>query len=60
MIDLNAWHHSLHQVTGSMALKFNRAAAADLRGWAETLRSIAGEMEAAPGEPGKEGSKKDQ
>ena len=49
MIDLNAWHHSLHQVTGSMALKFNRAAAADLRGWAETLRSIAGEMEAAPG-----------
>jgi hypothetical protein len=47
MTDLNIFHHSLHQVTGSMALKFNRAAAADLRGWAEALRGVAGEMEAA-------------
>jgi hypothetical protein len=29
-----------------MALKFNSAAAADLRHWAEALRMVAGEMEA--------------
>lgn len=57
-IDLNAFHHAIHQVTGGMALKFTRAAAADLRGWAEALRTVAGEMEAAaevqPVEPVKE------
>lgn len=46
MTDLNVWHHSLHKITGSMALKFNRAAAADLQRWAEALRTVAGEMEA--------------
>ena len=60
MTSLNAWHHSLHKVTGGMALKFNKAAAVDLRQWAEALRSVAGEMEAAaevqPAESAKEGS----
>ena len=28
--DLNEWHHTLHQVTGDMALRFNKATAADL------------------------------
>jgi hypothetical protein len=30
MIDLNAWHHAIHPVTGDTALLFNRATAADL------------------------------
>jgi endogenous inhibitor of DNA gyrase (YacG/DUF329 family) len=45
-IDLNRWHHSLHEITGSMALRFNKAGAEDLRRWAEELHRIAGEMEA--------------
>lgn len=46
MIDLNKLHHSLHQVSGAMALRFNRATVTDLRQWAEALRTVAGEMEA--------------
>ena len=45
-IDLNAWHHAIHQVTGNMALRFNRATPADLERWAEMLRKVAEEMEA--------------
>jgi endogenous inhibitor of DNA gyrase (YacG/DUF329 family) len=45
-IDLNRWHHQLHQTTGSMALRFNEAGAGDLWRWAEELHRIAGEMEA--------------
>jgi hypothetical protein len=47
MIDLNRWHHAIHQVTGGMALLFNRAAAGDLEGWARMLRAVADEMETA-------------
>jgi hypothetical protein len=46
-IDLNAWHHALHQVTGAMALKFNRATPHDLERWAEMLQAVAAEMRAA-------------
>jgi hypothetical protein len=46
MIDLNLWHHAIHQVSGGMALRFNRATPADLVKWAGMLRAIAGEMEA--------------
>ena len=42
--DLNEWHHAIHQVTGDMALLFNRATAADLERWAKTLRRVAEEM----------------
>lgn len=45
-IDLNKWHHALHQVTGDMAGKYNRATAADLERWAKMLRDVAGEMDA--------------
>jgi hypothetical protein len=38
MADLNKWHRAIHQVTGDMALRFNRATAADLERWAKTLR----------------------
>ena len=44
-IDLNVWHHRLHQVTGGMALRFNKAAPDDLQRWTQELRKIAGEME---------------
>jgi hypothetical protein len=44
--NLTKGHHAIHQVTGGMALHFNRATAADLERWAETLRAVAGEMEA--------------
>jgi hypothetical protein len=47
-IDLNFWHHALHQVTGSMALRFNRATPADLEKWAETLRAVAAEPAGPP------------
>ncbi len=43
-IDLNAWHHALHQVTGAMALHFNSASTADLRRWAAQLRAVAEQM----------------
>lgn len=49
-IDLNRWHHAVHQVTGSMALRFNKATAADLQRWAEMLRAVAEEMEAVGGD----------
>jgi hypothetical protein len=45
--DLNRWHHAIHGVTGDMALRFNRASAADLKRWAKMLRDIADAMEAA-------------
>jgi endogenous inhibitor of DNA gyrase (YacG/DUF329 family) len=45
-IDLNRWHHAVHQVTGAMAVRFNKAGAEDLRCWAEELHRIAAEMEA--------------
>jgi endogenous inhibitor of DNA gyrase (YacG/DUF329 family) len=44
-IDLNRWHHAVHQVSGAMALRFNKATPADLAEWAEMLRKIATEME---------------
>ena len=34
-IDLNRWHHAVNQVSGSMALRFNRATMADLAHWAK-------------------------
>jgi len=46
-IDLNEWHHAIHQVTGDMALRFNRATTGDLRRWAKMLRHVAEEMEVA-------------
>jgi hypothetical protein len=46
-IDLNLWHHAIHRVTGDMALRFNRATPADLERWANMLRKVAEEMEAA-------------
>ena len=45
-IDLNVWHHQLHQTTGVMAVRFNKAGAEDLRRWAEALHRIAADMEA--------------
>jgi hypothetical protein len=45
VIDLNVWHHAIHQVTGDMALRFNRATVTDLKGWARKLRTIADEMD---------------
>jgi hypothetical protein len=45
MIDLNVWHHAIHQVTGDMAARFNRATPADLQRWIRKLRAIADEME---------------
>ena len=47
IIGLNEWHHAIHQVTGDMALRFNRATTDDLRRWAKMLRHVAEEMEAA-------------
>jgi hypothetical protein len=47
MIDLNRWYRAIHQATGSMALLFNRATAADLERWARLLRAVADEMEVA-------------
>jgi endogenous inhibitor of DNA gyrase (YacG/DUF329 family) len=46
MIDLNRWHHRIHQVTGEMAIRFNRATPIDLACWAMVLRTVAAEMEA--------------
>jgi hypothetical protein len=43
--DLNEWHRTIHQVTGDMALRFNKATAADLERWAKMLRGVAEEME---------------
>jgi hypothetical protein len=45
VIDLNAWHHAIHQVTGDMALRFNRATADDLERWSRMLRTVAEEMD---------------
>ena len=39
--DLNGWHHAVHQVTGDMALRFNKATAADLERWAKILQKVA-------------------
>jgi hypothetical protein len=45
MIDLNKWHHAIHQVTGQMATRVNRATPVDLFRWALALRTVAAEME---------------
>ncbi len=45
VIDLNAWHRAIHEVTGDMALRFNRAAADDLKRWSRMLRVVAEEMD---------------
>jgi hypothetical protein len=45
VINLLGWHRGLHMITGSMALKFNRATPADLAEWARALKVIAAEME---------------
>lgn len=50
MIDLNKLHHAVHQVSGSMTLRFNRATITDLQQWAAALRTVACEMEAAAAE----------
>ena len=47
MIHLTKLHRAVHQVSGSMALKFNRATVADLRHWAEALQAVADEMKVA-------------
>jgi hypothetical protein len=44
IIDLNVWHRTIHQVTGEMALCFNRATPTDLRQWAKELQAVAEEM----------------
>jgi hypothetical protein len=44
-VDLNRLHHALHQVTGDMAIKFNKATPADLALWIKALRVIARAME---------------
>ena len=46
-VDLNQMHHSIHQISGNMALKWCRATPADLQQWAKALRTLADEMEAA-------------
>jgi hypothetical protein len=51
VIDLNSWHRAVHQVTGDMALRFNRATPADLERWAKTLRKVAEEMTKAAASP---------
>jgi hypothetical protein len=43
-IDLNAWHHAIHEVTGDMALRFNKATGDDLKRWVRMLRAVADEM----------------
>jgi len=47
VIDLNKWHHAIHQVSGDMALRFNKATVADLTRWVKMLSELAQEMEAA-------------
>jgi hypothetical protein len=50
VIDLNGWHHAIHQVTGDMALRYNQATADDLKRWSRALQRVAKEMQAlAPG-----------
>jgi hypothetical protein len=41
IIDLNAWHHAIHQVAGDMAVRFNRATIKDLQRWMHELRAVA-------------------
>ena len=45
MIDLHAWHHALHQITGTMALRWYRCTADDLLVWSHELHAIAAAME---------------
>jgi hypothetical protein len=52
VIDLNEWHRAIHQVTGAMALRFNRATPSDLAQWAKMLRTVAQEMESVAGQDG--------
>ncbi len=44
VIDLNIWHHAIHQVTGDMARRFNTATPPDLQRWADMLRTVANDM----------------
>jgi hypothetical protein len=45
VVDLNVWHHAIHQVTGDMAVRFNRATIKDLQRWICKLRAVAEQME---------------
>jgi hypothetical protein len=47
--DLNKWHHAVHQDSGDMAIRFNRATVDDLKRWAGMLRVIADEMDSEGG-----------
>jgi hypothetical protein len=47
VIDLNKMHHAIHQVSGDMALRFNKATAEDLKRWAKMLRTLVRDMEEA-------------
>jgi hypothetical protein len=50
MLCMDRWLHAIHQVTGSMALRFTKATAADLQHWVGMLRTTAAEMEVAAAE----------
>jgi hypothetical protein len=41
------WHEAIHEVTGSMALRWCRASAGELVDWAQQLRAVATAMETA-------------
>jgi hypothetical protein len=43
-INLNEWHHAVHQSTGDPCASIEPTAT-DLERWARMLRSVAGEME---------------
>jgi hypothetical protein len=45
VIDLDIWHHALHEITGSMALHWCRATPDELRAWSAALAAVAAEME---------------
>jgi hypothetical protein len=47
VIDLNKMHHAIHQISGDMALRFNKATVDDLKRWAKMLRELARDMEEA-------------
>jgi type II secretory pathway component PulC len=52
-IDLNRLHHAVHQITGDMALRWNKADARDLERWARVLRTIAQAMDVLATRAGK-------
>jgi hypothetical protein len=51
MTDLGPWHRRLHQVTGSMALRWVKATPAELTQWARELRAVADEMQTTASAP---------